>query len=388
MQKLKDRIHQLEKENQSLQSGSDRTSSPASPFRGDNDSNLDVQSLIERILRLRAMLRDANRRSENPVDLDELLEVGGEGESVKKWKKSYYSMKEELDKLKIASVHTRRSPSPLASPIKRSSSSYFGRSKESEEDAVYKLRGHITELNEQIKYLKLQLEQHEVNEKQYKVREVKLQETISEMKLDLKEKLEAKEADTKFKMLQLESEVQKQRDRCLELIKEKDDELRSMRLKCEAKASSAEASLIEDLSKVTDDKAGAMVLHYTEELEHSKVELRELRARRLDLEAALHELQGSALAKEQRYVDEIQTLQENLVRMKRMTTKEGANLEYLKNVVLTYMLSTDNKSKEHMLKAIGAVLFFSDQEVRSVQKYNASWWPSGVASGSSKKGPK
>ena len=28
---------------------------------GDNDTNLDVQSLIERILRLRTMLRDANR---------------------------------------------------------------------------------------------------------------------------------------------------------------------------------------------------------------------------------------------------------------------------------------------------------------------------------------
>ena len=46
-----------------------------------------------------------------------------------------------------------------------------------------------------------------------------------------------------------------------------------------------------------------------------------------------------------------------------MTTAEGANLEYLKNVVLNYMLSTDNLSRNHMLKAIGAVLTLNKAEV-------------------------
>ncbi len=53
-------------------------------------------------------------------------------------------------------------------------------------------------------------------------------------------------------------------------------------------------------------------------------------------------------------------------RLERMTTSEGANLEYLKNVVLTYMLSTDVSSKNHMLKAIGAVLKLSKAEVRTL----------------------
>ena len=64
-------------------------------------------------------------------------------------------------------------------------------------------------------------------------------------------------------------------------------------------------------------------------------------------------------------------------RLKRLTTKEGSNLEYLKNVTLNYMLSSDLGSKEHMLKAIGAVLLFTKSEVRQVKDYNASWWPSG-----------
>ena len=46
-----------------------------------------------------------------------------------------------------------------------------------------------------------------------------------------------------------------------------------------------------------------------------------------------------------------------------MTTSEGANLEYLKNVVLTYMLSTDAANRNHMLKAIGAVLRLTKAEV-------------------------
>ena len=46
MQKLKERITQLDQENQSLMVHKEQD------LDGDNDSNLDVQSLIERILRL------------------------------------------------------------------------------------------------------------------------------------------------------------------------------------------------------------------------------------------------------------------------------------------------------------------------------------------------
>ena len=50
------------------------------------------------------------------------------------------------------------------------------------------------------------------------------------------------------------------------------------------------------------------------------------------------------------------------------------NLEYLKNVVLRYMLSSDAGDREHMLKAIGAVLVFTKSEAARVSAFNASWW--------------
>ena len=55
LQKLRERIAQLDQENKNLQTVEIVND------HGDNDTNLDVQSLIERILRLRTMLRDANR---------------------------------------------------------------------------------------------------------------------------------------------------------------------------------------------------------------------------------------------------------------------------------------------------------------------------------------
>lgn len=48
------------------------------------DTNLDVQTLIERILRLKSMVREANKRSKHPLDLDELLEMTVDNESAAK----------------------------------------------------------------------------------------------------------------------------------------------------------------------------------------------------------------------------------------------------------------------------------------------------------------
>lgn len=51
-------------------------------------------------------------------------------------------------------------------------------------------------------------------------------------------------------------------------------------------------------------------------------------------------------------------------------SREGANLEYLKNVVLSYILSTDTFGRSHMLNAIAAVLQFSPEEIEKINKHN------------------
>ena len=62
------------------------------------------------------------------------------------------------------------------------------------------------------------------------------------------------------------------------------------------------------------------------------------------------------------------------IRMSKSCGGDKLNLEYLKNVVLRYMLSSDAGDREHMLKAIGAVLVFTKSEAARVSAFNASWW--------------
>ena len=49
-------------------------------------------------------------------------------------------------------------------------------------------------------------------------------------------------------------------------------------------------------------------------------------------------------------------------------------MEYLKNVVLQYMVSSDAESRQLMLNAIATILKFTSKETESVKKYNALWW--------------
>ena len=75
------------------------------------------------------------------MDLDELLDVDRESE--KKWKKSYYQLKEDFEKLQNSH---RRTPSPfLNSPSKKSY--------QDEVEELMKFKAHVKELEQKIKYL-------------------------------------------------------------------------------------------------------------------------------------------------------------------------------------------------------------------------------------------
>ena len=128
------------------------------------------------------------------------------------------------------------------------------------------------------------------------------------------------------------------------------------------------------MTATCSQQAEGMVLFYEEELSHKDAEIKELRSKSRDLESSLRDLQMHFITKEEKYTDQIDVLRERVSTLQRMTTKEGANLEYLKNVVLTYMLTAAATEREHMLKAIAAVLMFSKEELTKVRHYNASWW--------------
>lgn len=58
-----------------------------------------------------------------------------------------------------------------------------------------------------------------------------------------------------------------------------------------------------------------------------------------------------------------------IYRLDRCKSREGANLEYLKNVILNFLITKDTESKQHMMKAIGALLKFSPSELKMISNY-------------------
>ena len=148
--------------------------------------------------------------------------------------------------------------------------------------------------------------------------------------------------------------------------------------------------MAEDLTATSSQQAEGMVLYYEEELSHKDAEIKDLRHKAREIESTLRDLQMSFIGKEEKYSDEIDTLRIRVSTLQRMTTKEGENLEYLKNVVLTYVLTSAATEREPMLKAIAAVLSFSKEELKNVRHYNASrWWngPAGISYSNSLSGP-
>lgn len=53
-------------------------------------------------------------------------------------------------------------------------------------------------------------------------------------------------------------------------------------------------------------------------------------------------------------------------RLERCKTREGANLEYLKNVIISFIVTRDAEDKRHMLNAISAVLQFTNAELQTI----------------------
>lgn len=53
-------------------------------------------------------------------------------------------------------------------------------------------------------------------------------------------------------------------------------------------------------------------------------------------------------------------------RLERCKTREGANLEYLKNVIISFIVTRDAEDKRHMLNAISAVLQFTNGEMQTI----------------------
>lgn len=277
----------------------------------------DVQVLLERFFKLKASLKEKNAASDSPVDLDSLI---GDSDEAKAWKDKHDRLKKEFETLKSKreSVQVRSANRYLLS--------------EADQEVILNLKSQVAELEDRVETLRRQLTASGQEKMELETSLQDLEEVVAITKKKAKEDLDQKENEFRAKILSLESELQKQRDRCLTLIEEKEDEVpdddldldhhhlslifqvnmlkSNMELAFEtafsspdgresklrmAAASMASASTPSGRKKsvasredsLTDGMKSSegMVLHYVQELSHKDVELASLRQRVFELES-------------------------------------------------------------------------------------------------------
>lgn len=202
------------------------------------------------------------------------------------------------------------------------------------------------------------------------------------------------EAEYQHQKSELEVEIRKQRERTVSLLAEKDRDIEVLKASVpiyddrfflqnppDSGASaeipggkSEEERAVSRLLNMSSLNQGDSNLFYRQELSRKEVEVNTLRKQKHELESALRELQLNSLSKEESLTEQMEMLREEVLRIDRCKAREGANLEYLKNVTYKFLTSFDPKAKQQMLNAITTILQFSPQEKSVVHTQMKSWW--------------
>ncbi|KFV69338.1 GRIP and coiled-coil domain-containing protein 1, partial [Dryobates pubescens] len=386
IQKLKERIVQLDLENKTLAIAAS-SHSPLDVHL--EEANLDVNVLKDKMEKLKKLLKAAAEKSQPALDMEKLCELelpkGSEAGDGEKATALYYQqelkqLKEEFERYKMRAQVV----------LKNKSCKDGNLAKELEE-----AQEQLADLKE--KYITLQLACDELEKRRHQDLEAKKQE-LSQLQQLHRQELERCQLDYRERALRLEEELHKQRDRALAVLAEKDRELEQLRSitlpyglqdskpppaagaePAGSDAPSGEASeLLPQALQLSASKEATFFL-YAEQLARKEVEIVALRKQKHKLEMQVHQLQEKILVEEEKHREEAAALRGKIEKNSRDKSREGANLEYLKNIVYRFLTLPDSLGRQQTLTAILTILHFSPEEKQEVTKHSAasSWWLAG-----------
>nr|SVE75694.1 EOG090X04IO [Daphnia hispanica] len=337
-----------------------------------SDEEYDIEKLIGKIKSLKNRLLDVSHRSNATVNLTAIFELDNtnpNSDHIEACQLEILQLKQELE------WHKREEKQD-------SSATCVSLPVPAEED--------INQMRVQIQFLHSEMEH---NEQEHKDSLRSVQESWTRERTEWKDEMSQMERSCRTRIADMEQQLQKQRERSLTLLQEKDEELVSLRellnMKNLPSLSQTPANIT---SKVTDSNdewpeslaplaslrlgasaSGGQMLHYVEELAWKEGEIQGLRRSKNQLEASLREMQMALVTMEHKVAEQKQHLHEELARLERNQSREGANLEYLKNVLLEFFLRSDPSSQSHMFNAIAACLHFSPKEIQRVRSQHPKW---------------
>ncbi|XP_016406158.1 GRIP and coiled-coil domain-containing protein 1-like [Sinocyclocheilus rhinocerous] len=389
-QRLRERILQLDTENKTLAIKAVNRSTTSDLNLDDTNLNVDVlKDKLDKVKKL--LLLAAQRSQDQSLDIERLLEGEKNQEVSESEKASVLHYQQELRQLR---EEFERYKMRVQGVLKNKNMKDGNQAKELEE-----ARDQLAELKE--KYINLRIISDEA-EVQHKRDLEERQQALVVLQQTHKQEVERLEAQHRENFLRLEEELHKQRDRTMALLAEKDLELERLRAATvigfgshqkhatnnstameggdpeEADPELEESDIIAQALKLAGPNEPTLLL-YAEQLARKEVEVAALRKQKHRLEEDLHQLQGKLIANGERHEEEVAELRCQLDKRIRDQGRDGANLEYLKNVIYRFLTLHDTRGRQQTLTAILTILHFSPQEKQAVLKQQQhSWWMAGM----------
>lgn len=386
IQKLKERILQLDLENKTLALAA--SSRPPLDSHGD-ESSLDVNVLKDKMEKLKRLLQVAARKSQVALDVEKLCDpeispsseaADGEKATALYYQQELKQLKEEFERYKMR-----------AQVVLKSKNTKDGNLAKELEAA----QEQLAELKE--KYISLRLSCEEL-ESQHQQEAEDWKQELARLQQLHRQELEQRQLDFRDRTLKLEEELHKQRDRALAVLAEKDLELEQLRsvalssglpgrrspvggLGGGGLGDPADTASSESLTQALQLAAASepTFFLYAEQLARKEVEITSLRKQKHRLEVEAHQLQERLLEEGERHREEVGALQSHIEKNVRDQSREGANLEYLKNIIYRFLTLPDSLGRQQTLTAILTILHFSPEEKQVIKQLpsGGSWWPSG-----------
>lgn len=369
-QRLRDRILQLDTENKTLAVAASSRSNCDLTL---DESQLDVGALKDKMEKVKKLLLLAAQRNPDQT-IQALAEsepvLGGNKASVLLYQQELQQLKDEFERYKVRAQVV----------LKNKNTKDGCQAKELEE-----VRDQLSELKE--KYINLRIQSDEAETRHCQELEER-QQQVGALQQTHRQEVERADVQHRDELLRLEAELHKQRERTMALLDEKDQELERLRAAAlnwsndnvkttneDEHESGPESEAVSQALRQAMPTEPTLLL-YAEQLARKEVEVGGLRRQKHLLEEDLHQLQARLIANAERHDEEVTELRGQLGKMTRDQSREGANMEYLKNVIYKFLTLQDASGRQQTLTAILTILHFSPQEKQHVLKLQgATWWP-------------
>lgn len=340
----------------------------------ENEPNLSNQGNVKDVfLKVKELLRSRFQNNEDILESDETGFSKAELECILKNDPAHKACQEELRQLKDEFERYKSKTQTIRKARLESET-------ECNNESTGKLKSQISRLQSSVESLQKELD---AKENEYCLsRENNLNE-LTELRVKHNVELENERTVYSAKLQELESQVRNQRSRTLALIAEKDCEIERLKGKlaeCSPSSSidtrkksgvckrsnSSDTAVNELLSQ----SSPSSLVHYVQEQAFCEAELELLRKQRSELEDTIRDVHH----REEQSAEQIQLLKEEIRKLERNRSRESANLEYVKNVILRYLLTDSDSVRQQMVAAISTILEFSPQELSRVKRRSKGWW--------------